>query len=277
VTGTVDRAAAAVDAAVDLYWIPLGAGGHSVRFNGIVYEAVSATIQRRPRSELYHCALQIRVATGLYTVEMTPVPNRRGWERGVVVEGAVGARWAGRLRIFRYEVRRWRDGVIPDLHYAIGGPIRLTEDALVADHILELLPCVPALTWGRDESEVGEMWSCNSIISWALSRAGVDTDAILLPPRGRAPGWNAGISIATKPAAPLATASVPATALSRRNDRSDGSTGVWPVCREPHGLVRASGSTAERCGCCCRTGRGGRSRSRSSAQSAPRRARRPCP
>ena len=25
--------------AVDLYWLPLGAGGHFVRFNGRVYEA----------------------------------------------------------------------------------------------------------------------------------------------------------------------------------------------------------------------------------------------
>jgi hypothetical protein len=29
-------------AAVDLYWIPLGAGGHSVRFNGRVFEAIEA-------------------------------------------------------------------------------------------------------------------------------------------------------------------------------------------------------------------------------------------
>lgn len=27
-------------AAVDLYWLPLGAGGHSVRINGLVFEAV---------------------------------------------------------------------------------------------------------------------------------------------------------------------------------------------------------------------------------------------
>ena len=185
----------------DLYWIPLGAGGHSVRFNGIVFEAISAAIQRRPRSDIYHCALAIRLPSGLYAVEMTPVPNRRHWERGVVVEGPVGTRWAGRFRIFRYEVRRWRDGVIPDLQYAVGGPIRLSDDAVVAEHILEVLPGVPALTWGRDESGVGDMWSCNSIISWVLRRAGVDTDAIPLPARGRAPGWDAGIAVASREAA----------------------------------------------------------------------------
>ena len=27
---------------IDLYWLPLGAGGHSVRLNGRIYEAVAA-------------------------------------------------------------------------------------------------------------------------------------------------------------------------------------------------------------------------------------------
>jgi hypothetical protein len=45
------------------------------------------------------------------------------------------------------------------------------------------------------------MWTCNSIISWVLSRAGVDTGAIALPPRGRAPGWYAGVAVATGDAA----------------------------------------------------------------------------
>jgi hypothetical protein len=40
------------------------------------------------------------------------------------------------------------------------------------------------------------MWSCNSIISWTLTRAGIDTEAIALPARGRAPGWDAGIAVA---------------------------------------------------------------------------------
>ena len=37
-------------AAMDLYWLPLGAGGHSVRWNGRVYEAVSALLERRATS-----------------------------------------------------------------------------------------------------------------------------------------------------------------------------------------------------------------------------------
>jgi hypothetical protein len=78
----LDSSAITGRAAVDLHWIPLGAGGHSVRFNGEVYEAVSALIDRRPRCDIYHSALTIRVPDGVFAVEMTPVPNRRGWERG---------------------------------------------------------------------------------------------------------------------------------------------------------------------------------------------------
>jgi hypothetical protein len=46
---------------IDLFWLPLGAGGRSVRFNGIVFEALSAKLGRRPRSDLYHSALDVRL------------------------------------------------------------------------------------------------------------------------------------------------------------------------------------------------------------------------
>ena len=185
-------------ASVDLYWLPLGAGGHSVRFNGMVYEAISSLMERRPRCDVYHSALEIQVPTGLYAVEMTPVPNRRGWERGVVAGGPVGVSAAGRVRIFRYEIRRWRNGVIPDLRYAVASPVRVSNDRAIAHRILALLPTVPTATWGRDELEAGEMWSCNSVISWALARAGLDPETILLPSHGRAPGWDAGIAVARR-------------------------------------------------------------------------------
>jgi hypothetical protein len=197
--GTLHRSATTGQAEVDLYWIPLGAGGHSVRFNGMVYEAISSLIDRRPRCDIYHSALTIHVPDGLFAVEMTPIPNRRGWERGVVAEGAVGSRWAGHLRIFRYEVRRWRDGVIPDLRFAIAPPVRLTDELPAAERILEVLPSVPTVVWGRDELRTGEMWSCNSIISWALTRAGLNTRSVALPFGGRAPGWQAGIAVAQRP------------------------------------------------------------------------------
>src|SRR5215210_5613126 len=95
------------EAGVDLFWLPLGAGGHSVRLNGRVYEAVAARLQRRPPCDLYHSALQVYVPEGRFVIEQTPVPDADGAARGVVAGGAVGRHWAGRFRIFRYEIRRW--------------------------------------------------------------------------------------------------------------------------------------------------------------------------
>src|SRR5438034_9385214 len=106
-------------ASIDLYWLPLGAGGHSVRLNGRVYEAVAAWLGRRPICDLYHSALEVRVPDGRFVIEQAPIRASDGAERGVVAEGAVGSRWAGRLRIFRYELRRWRNGVIPDVAEAV--------------------------------------------------------------------------------------------------------------------------------------------------------------
>lgn len=80
-----------------------------------------------------------------------PVVDGHGQERGVVAEGPVGARWAGRFRIFRYEMRRWRDGVIPDIGEAVDSPRRLSNDLADARRLLELVPQIPTLVWGRDE------------------------------------------------------------------------------------------------------------------------------
>jgi len=44
-------------AAVDLYWLPLGAGGHSVKHNGRVFEAIVARKEGRPALDIYHSAL----------------------------------------------------------------------------------------------------------------------------------------------------------------------------------------------------------------------------
>jgi hypothetical protein len=102
-----------VTSSIDLYWLPLGAGGHSVRLNGRIFEAVAAGLDRRDRLDLYHSALEVALPEGRFVIEMAPVPPGDAAKRGVVAEGPVGARAAGRLRLFRYEVRRWREGVIP--------------------------------------------------------------------------------------------------------------------------------------------------------------------
>jgi len=123
-SGTVGLGAAAVD----LYWLPLGAGGHFVRLNGRVYEALAARVERRRACDLYHSALQVEVAEGSFVIEQTPASELSAKQPGVVAEGAVGSRWAGRFRIFRYEIRLWRGGHIPDVAEAVDSPRRLTHD-----------------------------------------------------------------------------------------------------------------------------------------------------
>jgi hypothetical protein len=194
----VSRALPDLQAGIDLYWLPLGAGGHSVRLNGRVYEAVAARLRRRPISDLYHSGLVVHVPEGRFVIEQAPVRDSNGAERGVVAEGAVGARWAGRFRIFRYEVRCWRNGVIPDVAEAVESPQRLSNDLLQAHRLLDLVPSVPTPVWGRDEFGTGEMWNSNSVISWLIARSGIAAESIPLPAGGRAPGWEAGIAVARR-------------------------------------------------------------------------------
>jgi hypothetical protein len=184
--------------AIDLYWLPLGAGGHSVRVNGDIFEALAATLERRDRCDLYHSALEVRLPAGQWVIEQAPIRRSDGAERGVVAEGAVGARAAGRFRLFRYEVRRWRDGSIPDIAEAVESPQPIGGDPDCARRLLELVPQVPTPVWGRDELGAGEMWNSNSTISWLIARAGLDVETIRLPRGGRAPGWRAGIVVARR-------------------------------------------------------------------------------
>jgi len=184
--------------AVDLYWLPLGAGGHFVRLNGRAYEAVIARLQRRRRCDLYHSALQVETSTGKFVIEQAPVHDWSGAERGVVAEGAVGARWAGRFRIFRYEIRLWPRGHIPDVAEAVNSPQRLSDDDYTARRVLEAAGRVPTPVWGRDELHTGEMWNSNSVIAWVIARSGIDAGAIKPPSGGRAPGWHAGLIVAAR-------------------------------------------------------------------------------
>ncbi len=136
-----------------------------------MYEAVLATWQGRSRCDLYHSALEVRVPEGRFVIEQTPVPDDAGARRGVVAGGAVGTRWTGRLRVFRYEIRCWRDGTIPDADAAVGRPMRVSDDVACARRVLDVVPAVPTPVWGRDELRTGEMWNSNSVIAWVLARA----------------------------------------------------------------------------------------------------------
>jgi hypothetical protein len=184
--------------AVDLFWLPLGAGGHVVRLNGKVYEGITALIEHRPRCALSHSALEVVVPDSRFVIESAPIRDDRGRERGVVVEGPVGTRFAGRFRLFRYEIRRWRGGSIPDANYAVSSPVRVADDLGHAQRVLDLVPAVPTPVWGRDELHTGDMWNSNSLISWLLVSAGVDTEQIQPPSGGRTPGWDAGIVVARR-------------------------------------------------------------------------------
>ena len=187
---------------VDLIWLPLGAGGRSVRWNGRVFEAVAARLAHRDVRDLYHSALEVHLDTDQHVLEMTPAWGSGTAARGVVAEGPVGMRWLGVSRLFRYEVRCWRDGVIPDVDEAVESPCRVSDDPVRARRVLELAPQVPTATWGRDELGAGEMWNSNSIVSWVLARSGHDLSGLGPPPGGRAPGWDAGLAVARRPAAP---------------------------------------------------------------------------
>jgi hypothetical protein len=184
--------------AVNLYWLPLGAGGHSVRMNGRIFEAVVARLEKRSTQALYHSALAVKVPEGRFVIEMAPLPDKNGALRGVVGEGAVGSRWARSLRIFRYENRRWRDGAIADVDEAVDSPQRLTRDPLLAQRVLDLVPEAPTPVWGRDELRAGEMWNSNSLISWLIARSGLGVEGLQPPEGGRAPGWRAGLVVARR-------------------------------------------------------------------------------
>lgn len=183
--------------AVTVFWLPLGAGGHSIARNGRVFEAVAARWQGRERRDLYHAALEVAVDGGRAVIEMTPAWMGPPGERGVVCEGPVGLRVLGRSRYFRYEVRRWTDGVIGDVGSATLATVA-GRDPAQARRLLDLVPSVPPLTWGRDELGAGDMWNSNSVVSWLLAGSGHDVDAVGPPPHGRAPGWLAGLVAARR-------------------------------------------------------------------------------
>jgi hypothetical protein len=185
---------------VDLYWLPLGAGGRFVRFNGRVYEAICARRERRRPLDLYHSALEVTVPEGRFVIENSwPIPKEDGATRGVTVIGPVGIRGLVRFRSFRYEIRRWQDGVIADSAEAVESPRRLSNDEDLSYRLLDLVRTVPPLIWGRRPLGTNEMWNSNSVISWLLARSGLTVAAIDPPTGGRAPGWSTGIALAGAP------------------------------------------------------------------------------
>lgn len=186
---------------VDLYWIPLGAGAHVVRTSGRLFESLVAAHERRERQALFHSALEVRLDGARYVIEMTPAWDDHHTQHGAVCSGPVGFRLLGHSQLFRYQVRRWRDGAIPDAAAAVDSPLTLSCDRDSSRLLLSLAPRFPTRTWGRDELDTGEMWNSNSLTSWLLARSGHDLSTVAPPAGGRAPGWAAGLTVAARAAA----------------------------------------------------------------------------
>ena len=83
--------------AIDLYWLPLGAGGRSVRLNGRVFEACAAALGRVDRVRPLPLGARGSRAGGPVRDRDGADPGDDGAGRGVVAEGAVGAGVGGTL------------------------------------------------------------------------------------------------------------------------------------------------------------------------------------
>jgi hypothetical protein len=64
--------------------------------------------------------------------------------------------------------------------------------------VLDVVPKVLIPVWGRDELGTGEMWNSNSVIAWVIARSVLHAASIQLPRGGRAPGWRAGLVVASR-------------------------------------------------------------------------------
>ena len=184
--------------AVELWWLPVGAGTSRFQRASLrVWEAVEAARARRPRATLLHSALKLVVSSDeRYTLELTPAFI--GEPVPPLATGPVGFRWAGRFRRFRYQLRCLPGTTLPDEEWVFAPPLALTEDREIAGRILTLAPSVPTHVWGRRVKGTREMWTSDSTISWLLARAGIDLSRLTPPPGGRAPGWAAGLTVASR-------------------------------------------------------------------------------
>jgi hypothetical protein len=183
-----------------LWWLPVGAGGHFVIHTSQWWESYHARREHRPPRPLFHAALEVHIdSSTLHVIEMAPAWGHDGASHGVMMTGPVGLRCLGRSRLFRYEVRCWRNGTIPDKQEAPAPPSTFPLDLTGALALIARVADVPQHTWGRDAFGTGDMWNSNSVISWLLLTSGIDAADLNPPMGGAAPGWAAGISAAERP------------------------------------------------------------------------------
>ncbi|WP_061782387.1 hypothetical protein [Microbacterium hominis] len=176
----------------DLWWLPVGAGGRVVVRTSRWWESLRALRARRSPRPLFHAALEVFDGEAGYVIEMTPAWGGPVGPRGVVAEGPVGSRRLGGSRLFRYEIRCWKDGVIPDRRWAVEPSRRLALSPAAAGALIARVGRAPRFVWGRDPFGIGDMWNSNSLIAWLLEGSGIDTAEIAPPRGGDAPGWRCG-------------------------------------------------------------------------------------
>lgn len=177
--------------------MPVGAGSRIVPITSGWWERWRAWREHRPPQALCHAALEVFSAAGRHVVEMGPAwGGGRGrsdpGQRGVVATGPVGWAPLGRLRLFRYEVRCWRAGVLPDRAFAVAPPRVVAISETHAMLLLDRVAAVPRHTWGKDPGLTGDMWNSNALISWLLETSGLESTPLGPPAGCRAPGWRAG-------------------------------------------------------------------------------------
>ena len=120
-----------------------------------------------------------------------------------MITGSVGSTFAGRLRLFRYQLCLKECARLPDEEWTIRRAAAPSTDATAVHRLLQAAATVPAHVWGRRYTGTSEMWTSNSAVSWMLTRTGLDAAAIALPAGTRAPGWHAGLEASATAAPPV--------------------------------------------------------------------------
>lgn len=184
---------------VELLWLPVGVETNRFQQASLrLWEAFEAARARRRRCRLVHAGLRLCPGeSGPFTLELMPA-----WQGGrgtPLATGSVGFRGADRFALFRYQLHCDDGGTFPDERWAIGEPLVVSRESGVPERILALAAKVPRYTWGRRVRGTSEMWTSDSVVSWLLTRAGIDLAQFGPPPGTRAPGWQAGLEIARRP------------------------------------------------------------------------------
>ena len=85
---------------IELWWLPVGAGGCVVKRTSRFWELPCAARDRRRPQPLFHAALELYLADHRYVIEMTPAWGKPSEARGVIGQGPVGLKILGQLRLF---------------------------------------------------------------------------------------------------------------------------------------------------------------------------------